>query len=93
MDAIEIMLKEYETLRQEVLAAMSNRNSILSFGLATIGAIFTASIAADMVANVLSLELPKTVDQLPQFRRDHVDLLHLPRRPRVRTMARVLHLP
>jgi hypothetical protein len=52
MDAIEIMLKEYETLRQEVLAAMSNRNSILSFGLAIIGAIFTASIAADMVANV-----------------------------------------
>jgi len=44
-DAIEIMLKEYETLREEVLAAMSNRNSILSFGLAIIGAIFTASIA------------------------------------------------
>ena len=44
-DSIEIMLKEYETLREEVLAAMSSRNSILSFGLAIIGAIFTASIA------------------------------------------------
>lgn len=45
MDSIEIMLKEYETLRQEILAAFNNRNSILSFGLAIIGAIFTASIA------------------------------------------------
>lgn len=45
MDSIEIMLKEYEMLREEVLAAMSSRNSILSFGLATIGVLFTASIA------------------------------------------------
>ena len=45
MDAIEILLKEYETLRQEILTAMGSRNTILSFGLATVGAIFTASIA------------------------------------------------
>lgn len=45
MEPVEIMLKQYEMIRQEVLASMSNRTSILSFGLATIGAIFTASIA------------------------------------------------
>jgi hypothetical protein len=52
MDAIEIMLKEYETLRQESLTAMSSRNSILSFGLAAIAALFTASIAAPVDSNV-----------------------------------------
>lgn len=41
----DILLKEYETLRQEILTAMGSRNSILSFGLAIIGAIFTASLA------------------------------------------------
>lgn len=45
MDSIEIMLKEYETLRQESLTAMGNRMSILSFGLAAIGAILAAGIA------------------------------------------------
>jgi len=45
MDKADILLKEYETLRHEILAAMNSRNSILSFGLATIGAIFTASLA------------------------------------------------
>ena len=45
MDSAEILLKEYETLRQEVMVAMGSRNSILSFGLATMGAIFTASVA------------------------------------------------
>jgi|CXWL01.1.fsa_nt_gi hypothetical protein len=45
MDKADILLKEYETLRQEILVAMSSRNSVLSFGLATIGAIFTASLA------------------------------------------------
>lgn len=38
------MLKEYETLRQESLNTINNRNTILSFGLATIGAIFVGSI-------------------------------------------------
>lgn len=45
MTNIEIILKEHEAIRQEILVAMSNRISILSFGLATIGAVFTASIA------------------------------------------------
>jgi len=46
MDPIEIMLKEYETLRQESMNAMNNGNRILSFGLAAISAIFTSSIFA-----------------------------------------------
>lgn len=46
MDPVEIMLEEYKTLRQESLNAMNNRNTILSFGLATIGAVFAGSIVA-----------------------------------------------
>jgi len=45
MDSTEIILKEYDTIRQEILTSMNNRVSILSFGLAIIGAIFTATIA------------------------------------------------
>lgn len=45
MEKIEILIKEYETLREEVLTTMQVRNSILSFGLATIGVILTAAIA------------------------------------------------
>jgi hypothetical protein len=52
MDQVEIMLREYETLRQEVLTSMSNRNSILSFGPGTIGAILTASIAVELVKEI-----------------------------------------
>ena len=48
MDPIEVMIKEYETLREEILATMHVRSSILSFGLATIGAIITASIAVSV---------------------------------------------
>lgn len=44
MDAIEVMLKEYESLRQECLSSIDHRNTILSFGLAAIGAIFAGSI-------------------------------------------------
>jgi len=51
MTEVEIILKEYESLRQEILVAMSNRISILSFGLATIGAVFTASIAVSASGN------------------------------------------
>ncbi|MBN1813167.1 MAG: hypothetical protein JXA14_15130 [Anaerolineae bacterium] len=54
MDSVEIMLKEYETLREESLAAMSNRNSILSFGVAAMGAILTASIATYQAKGHLS---------------------------------------
>lgn len=46
MDRVEILLAEYKTLRQESLNAMNNRNRILSFGLATIGAILAGSIVA-----------------------------------------------
>jgi len=46
MDWVEILLEEYKMLRQESLNAMNNRNRILSFGLATIGAILAGSIAA-----------------------------------------------
>ena len=65
MNPVEILFKEYETLRAEILASMSNRISILSFGLATIGAIFTASIAIYITSDnvilpgmVLSLAIP-----------------------------------
>jgi hypothetical protein len=46
MDPVEIMVKEYETLREESLAAIRARNSILSFGQAAMGAVLAASIAA-----------------------------------------------
>lgn len=46
MHSIEVRLKEYEALRHEILTAMNNRNTILSFGLATIGAIFTGGLVA-----------------------------------------------
>ena len=45
MDPVEIMLKEYETLRQESLEAIKNRNSVLAFGLAAISAIVAACVA------------------------------------------------
>lgn len=70
MGPIEIMLKEYETLRQEILTAMSSRNSILSFGLATIGAIFTAGIAAytaDTYSLLSSLMLMLAVPAISTF--------------------------
>lgn len=65
MKPIEILIKEYETLRQEILSTMNSRISILSFGLGTIGAIFTASIAIYVTSNniilpslTLSLAIP-----------------------------------
>ena len=39
MDKIEILIKEYDVLRQEILSTMHNRSQIVSFGLATIGAL------------------------------------------------------
>jgi hypothetical protein len=44
MDNTEIILEEYKTLRQESLNTMSNRISILSFGLASISLIVSASV-------------------------------------------------
>lgn len=54
MNSVEIVIKEYETIRQEILTSMNNRVSILSFGVATIGAIFTASIAVFEKHSMLS---------------------------------------
>jgi hypothetical protein len=51
MESVQVLLEEYKTLRQEILTAMANRNSILSFGQASIGAIFTASIVTYKTAN------------------------------------------
>jgi fatty acid desaturase len=45
MDKEEILLKEYESLRAEILNAMANRNTILTFGLATIGILFTGAVS------------------------------------------------
>ena len=54
---IKIMMKEYETLRQESLNSIGHRNTILTFGLAAIGAIFAGSILA--YSNRPDLPLPK----------------------------------
>ena len=51
MGPIEVMLKEYETLRQESLTSIRNRNSVLAFGLAAISAILTACIATSGTAD------------------------------------------
>lgn len=51
MDKVEILLKEYETLRAEILTAMNSRSSILSFGIAAVGAVFSASIAVSAVTS------------------------------------------
>lgn len=48
MDRIEVMLKEYEMLRQEILGAMSNRAQIISFGLGTIGVLFAGILTSDL---------------------------------------------
>jgi hypothetical protein len=49
MEAVEIMLKEYETLRQESLTAANSRTLTLQFGLAIIGGIIAATTASDKV--------------------------------------------
>lgn len=54
MDIISIKLKEYETIREEILITMQVRNSILSFGLAILGAILTVSIALAAQASLAS---------------------------------------
>jgi hypothetical protein len=65
MDPLEIILKEYEMIRQEILASMSNRTSILSFGLATIGAILTASIATFSVSGYSLLAILMLIFAVP----------------------------
>ncbi len=48
-DELEAIYLEYRSLREEIITAMHARNSILSFGLATIGVMFSA-IAAIFVS-------------------------------------------
>ena len=43
---VDLMLREYAVVRAEVLGAMANRNTILTFGLATIGLMFTGFFVA-----------------------------------------------
>jgi len=42
---INIKIEEYKTLRAESLQSMANRNSILAFGLATLGLVFHAGVS------------------------------------------------
>jgi hypothetical protein len=42
---LEIYLKEYEAIREEIVTTMNNRTQILAFGLATIGVLFNACIS------------------------------------------------
>ena len=70
MKSVDIMLKEYETLRQEILTAMQGRHSILSFGQATIGVLFAASAAlyaASGQSLFLSLVLSLVVPSIGNF--------------------------
>ena len=59
MNTKEILIKEYEALRAEILIAMTSRNTILSYGLAVIGVLYSA-VAAMAVAKVDTL-LPSIV--------------------------------
>ena len=47
----EILLKEYEALRAEILLAMTSRNTILSYALAVVGVLYSG-VAAMAVAKV-----------------------------------------
>lgn len=59
MNTNEILIKEYEALRAEILLAMTSRNTILSYGLAVIGVLYSG-VAAMAVAKVDTL-LPSIV--------------------------------
>lgn len=63
--SIEILLQEYRTLREEILTSMASRNSILAFGLATVGVLYTAaaqmgheSVTGNLSHLILILVLP-----------------------------------
>ncbi len=57
-NALEVILKEYETVRQEAMDAIGNRNQVLSFGLATIGIIFAAAISSkDILGNIRFVQI------------------------------------
>lgn len=51
---VQVMMEEYKSLRSESLQSMRNRNSILTFGLGTIGLIFHAGISILNTQDVFS---------------------------------------
>lgn len=57
MKKIEVLLKEYEILRQESHNNIDNRIKIISFGLATIGLIFASMFSADAATRTPTLVL------------------------------------
>ena len=63
MDEIEILLKEYETLRQEIVTGVSSRFTILAIWIAALGVIFSSAVAlmdshSQMVSLVFALVVP-----------------------------------
>jgi hypothetical protein len=65
MENVEVLLKEYETLRRESLDSITHRTQIASFGLAAIGALFAGSFvatervqASGLVLGVVALGVP-----------------------------------
>jgi hypothetical protein len=61
--SVEILLGEYQSLRNEIHATMQNRNQILSFGLALMGVLVASPFvagnpSAKMVTATISLAIP-----------------------------------
>lgn len=53
MNKTELLLKEYETLRQESLDSINNRSQIVSFGLGTIGLLAAGVLASERASSSL----------------------------------------
>lgn len=51
MNSIEVLLREYEAIRKEVLATMENRTRMLMFGLLGVCLIFSATLLVSQDAN------------------------------------------
>lgn len=65
MEAVEVLVKEYETLRRESLDSITHRTQVASFGLAAIGALLAGPILAVeevrsswFVHSVLAIAIP-----------------------------------
>lgn len=64
MQRLNVMLREYDSLRQESLETLNHRNQILSFGLATVGALAVGTFLvpsprpAAVVIAMLNVGLP-----------------------------------
>lgn len=61
MENIDVLLKEYDTLRAESLAAIANRSSILSYGLATVGILYTGVAALNLSNSTSNSILPSVI--------------------------------